>query len=59
VTYLICTRLGIDNPSGEYLAGYVKANQEIPGISIECVMKASGLIEQMGRKLLKPRKEKE
>jgi len=59
VTYLICKRLGIKNPSEEYLAGYMGKNQEVPNISLECVMKAAGLIEQMGRQRLKPRKEKE
>ncbi len=58
VTYLVCERLGIDNPSAEYLSGYLKKDQEIPNISIECVMKAAGLIEQMGRERLKLRKEK-
>jgi hypothetical protein len=59
ICYLLCGRLGIDNPSDEYLAGYVKAHDETPPISFECVMKAAGLIEQMGRERLKPRKEKE
>jgi len=59
VAYLICTRLGIDNPSEEYLSNYVGKKQEIPNISLECIMKAGGLIEDMGRKSLKPRKDKE
>ena len=58
VTYLVCERFGIDNPSAEYLSGYLKKDQEIPNISIECVMKSAGLIEQMGRERLKLRKEK-
>jgi hypothetical protein len=58
VAYLICERLGIKNPSVEYLAGYMGKNQEVPGISLECVIKVAGLIEQMGRQRLKPRKEK-
>jgi len=58
-TYLLCRRLGIDNPSERYLIGYWKRNQEIPKISLECVMKASGLIEKMGKERLKPRKERE
>lgn len=57
--YLVCSRLGISNPSDEYLAGYVKPGQDVPPISLECVMKAAGLIEQMGRERLKPRKDKE
>lgn len=59
VTYLICCRLGIDNPSEEHLAGYVENNKEVPSISLECIMKSAGIIEQMGMKRLKPRKEKE
>lgn len=56
ICYLVCTRLGLSNPSDEYLAGYTKANAEVPPISLECVMKAAGLIEQMSRERLKPRK---
>ena len=56
VAYMVCTRLGIDNPSEQYLAGYVDKYNEVPNISLECVMKAAGLIESMGREILKPRK---
>lgn len=59
VCYLICSRLGIDNPSAEYLSDYVKSNEETPSISLDCVMKAAGLVEQMGRERLKLRKEAE
>jgi antirestriction protein ArdC len=51
VCYLVCERLGIDNPSDEYLAGYLG--------SLDCVMKAAGLIERMGRERLGARKKKE
>jgi len=59
VTYLICARIGIDNPSAAYLANYVKANEEVPDISLDRVLKAAGLIEQMGLSHLKPRKAKD
>ncbi len=59
ICYLVCSRLGIDNPSDEYLAGYMDAHKETPPISLEAVMKAAGLIEKMGRERLKPRKETE
>jgi hypothetical protein len=59
IAYLICKRLGIDNPSDTYLACYLKEDQEIPPISLECVMKATGLIEQMGRQRLRLRKDQE
>ena len=55
VTYLVCSRLGIDNPSAEYLADHVKKCPDVPPISLECVMKAAGLIEQMGSKRQKQR----
>ena len=56
VCYLVCRRLGIDNPSDEYLSNYVKVHEETPEISLDRVMTATGLIEQMGRERLKPRK---
>jgi hypothetical protein len=59
VCYLLCKRLNIDNPSAEYLSDYVKAHAQTPEISLEVVIKSAGLIEQMGRGRLKPRKEKE
>jgi hypothetical protein len=60
-SFLVCERLGIKTRSDQYLAGYLggKNKPEVPDISLERVMKAAGLIEQMGCALLKPRKEKE
>jgi hypothetical protein len=58
VSYLVCERLGIDSPAAEYLAGHLAPNRETPEISLECVMKAGGLIEQMGRRRLPLRKDK-
>jgi hypothetical protein len=57
VTYLLCGRLGIDNPSERYLAGYMKRNPAVPAVSLECIMKGAGLIEKMGRERLKLRKD--
>ncbi|MBE0448573.1 MAG: hypothetical protein IBX64_10835 [Actinobacteria bacterium] len=56
VAYLVCTRLNIDNPSAQYLSGYVGKHEQVPPISLECVMKAAGLIETMSRQKMKPRK---
>lgn len=55
VAYLVCARCGIDNPSEWYLAGYVGEHEQVPQISLECITRASGLIEAMGRDKLKPR----
>jgi hypothetical protein len=57
VSYLVCERAGIINPSAEYLSSYIKSKADIPQISLECVMKAAGLIENMGREKMKVRKE--
>ena len=47
-------------PSEQSLSqGYVKGNPETPDISLDCVLKAAGLVEQMGRERMKVRKETE
>ncbi len=56
VAYLVCSRLGIDNPSDEYLAWYAKTREQVPDISLDCVIQAASLIEKMGQDRLKPRK---
>jgi hypothetical protein len=56
VCYLICERAGLTNPSKEYLAGYLRDNEEIPAISFDRVMRATGLIETMARERLPLRK---
>jgi len=57
ISYLICKRMGIDTPSDEYLSSYLGKDPDIPDISLECVMKTIGLIEQMGKRLLGLRKQ--
>jgi hypothetical protein len=56
VSYLVCTRLGIDTASDEYLAGYVRRCPATPPISLDRVMKSVWLLEQMGRASLGLRK---
>jgi hypothetical protein len=56
VSYLVCTRLGIDTASDEYLAGYVRKCPATPPISLDRIMKSVWLIEQMGRASLGLRK---
>ncbi|HSW57886.1 MAG TPA: hypothetical protein VLH15_05755 [Dehalococcoidales bacterium] len=57
ICWLICERLGIKNPSAQYLNGYLDENGEIPPISIETVLKATGSIESMIHNSKTPRKE--
>ncbi|MBQ7704038.1 MAG: hypothetical protein IJT73_01210 [Selenomonadaceae bacterium] len=48
VCWLLCKRLGIKNPSEDYLSGYLENNEEIPeGISYDAILKSCGKIEQM------------
>ena len=56
VSYLVCTRLGIDTASDEYLAGYVRRCPATPPISLDRVMKSVWLLDQMGRASLGLRK---
>jgi hypothetical protein len=55
VSYMVCNRQGIVTTSPEYLANYVRDNEEIPNISMESVMKAAGLIETMSTQRMKLR----
>jgi hypothetical protein len=56
VCYLACGHIGVDNPSEQYLSGYMDKNKETPPISLEAIMKAAGLIQKMGQERLKLRK---
>ncbi len=55
VCYLVCQRLGIENPSEKYLSTYVEDETQINNISLDSIIKAAALIEQMGKKKLSPR----
>jgi len=57
VCWLICERMGINNPSAEYLSGYLDNYEEIPDISIDAVLKSVGIIETMINGGREPRKE--
>ena len=57
VCYLVCQRLGIENPSEKYLSNYIRENAEVEKISLDCVIKSSTLIEQMARQNMKARLE--
>ena len=49
VAFLVCERLGIDNPSEAYLHSHLDENGQVPPISLEAVMTTAGLIESRGR----------
>ena len=57
VGWIICRRLGVETPSDAYLSGYFAANEAVPRISLDTILKAAGLILEMARRRLPPRKE--
>jgi hypothetical protein len=56
ISYLVCTQIGIETPSAEYLAEYLNEGGKMPPISLETVIKMAGLIQRMGRSRLPLRK---
>lgn len=54
ISYLVCKRRGIETTSAQYLSGYAEQNVELPGFSLDMVLKVAGKIEEWGKK--KPRK---
>ena len=48
VSWLVCRRLGVDNPSYKYLAHYFNTNKTIPSeVSVDEILKATRLAEQV------------
>lgn len=48
VSWLVCRRLGVDNPSYRYLASYFCASKAIPQeVSVDEILKATRLVEQV------------
>ena len=58
VSYLVCKRKGLDTTAAKYLSDFFDRYGEVPPISVECIMKAAGLIERMGKDSMTPRKTK-
>ena len=56
VAWLICGRVGIEPPSAKYLNVHLCEGGQIPQISLETVIKASGKIESMMKNSLALRK---
>jgi hypothetical protein len=50
VSYLVCTRAGLETPAAEYLFGYLEANSQVPAISLDVVVKAAQRIEALIKK---------
>lgn len=55
VAYMVCYRARLTTKSAEYLAGYLPDPAALAGVSIDMVMKVAGLIERMGKEVMRPR----
>jgi hypothetical protein len=55
--YIVCRRLGLQTRSAEYLSSFVENNEDLESISLDLVSRTAARLEEMGRRLLPPRKE--
>lgn len=49
VSWLVCKRAGVENPSEKYMAHFMKSNSYTPPISVNAILLAAGEIERMMR----------
>ena len=57
VSYLVCSRVGLETTSEKYLSDYIKNQSEIPSVSLDTILTVSGYIEQMSSTNFKPKKQ--
>jgi hypothetical protein len=57
VAHIVCRRAGFRTHSAEYLASFVEEEGAMESVSLDLVSRTSARIEDMGRRLLPPRKE--
>lgn len=58
VSFLVCKRVGLQTTSEAYLSNYIENNDEIPPISFDTILAASGYIEQMGTNVFRSKQKK-
>ena len=58
ISYLACSRVGLQTASDSYLSTYIKQKEEMPPISLDVILTVAGYIEQLGQKGFKPKKGK-
>ena len=57
VSHIVCRRTGLHTRSAEYLSSFVEEDAGLESISLDLVSRAAARLEEMGRRLLPPRKE--
>lgn len=53
---MVLSRIDPEVEMGDYIKGHLTDDQAVPPVSLNAMMKAAGLIEEMGAKRLPPRK---
>ena len=59
VAHIVCRRAGLRTHSAEYLASYVDDEAGLESVSLDLVSRVAARIEEMGRRLMPPRREEE
>lgn len=54
IAHLVCSRMGLQTTSDDYLSRYLDENGGVPRISLDRVLVAAGLIESMCARLMPP-----
>jgi len=57
VAHIVCRRAGLRSHSAAYLSSFVDEDAALESVSLDLVSRAAARIEDMGRRLLPPRKE--
>jgi hypothetical protein len=57
VAHIVCRRAGLRTHSAEYLASFVEDETDLESISLDLVSRVAARVEDMGGRLLPPRKE--
>jgi hypothetical protein len=54
--HIVCRRAGLETRSAQYLANYFNGETDLESVSLDLISRVAGRIEEMGRKILPPRK---
>jgi len=58
VAYIVCRRAGLSTRSVEYLANFFNVENDLSSVSFDLICRVASRIEELGRKLLTPRRQK-
>lgn len=56
ISYIVCSRLGLETSSVSYLTNYVDKNEKMPTISFDIILTVSNYIGQMSKSYFRKKK---